>query len=120
MRMVGILAGIVGALVGATVVRHTFKGGVSAKDLAPQTAAGISIQFPGTPEKLPLDIPPSVRSKVVSMENYQHKTRNFEALLSRVVYVEGVEANAEAALEGALSNVSLLQKMDRAGCEKKP
>jgi hypothetical protein len=119
MRWVGIVAGIVGAIVGASVVRAVFKGGVSPKDLRPHAVAGLSIQFPAAPQKLEIELPAAVRSKILSTESYQYKARNFEAVLSRVVYVVGIQASPEGALEGALANVASSQSMTRVREDKK-
>ena len=120
MRWIGIAAGLIGAVVGSSIVKHTMKGGASPDDLKPYTAAGLSLQFPAPPEKFEVTLPANVRALVSSTENYQYKTRNFEAAISRVAYVSTVQANPEGALEGALSNVATSQSMERVSKEAKP
>jgi len=93
--------------------------GASPKDLKPWVLSGVTLQLPAKPEKMDITLPPEVRSKVLLMENHQVRLRNFEAGLSKVVYAPGIEANAEGALEGALSNVAKTQNMSRGALDKK-
>ena len=120
MRLIRISAGGIAALIASAVVRQAFKGGPSPKDLKPYVASGLALQFPGPPEKFEVDVPPTVRAKIESMENHQFKARNFEAAVTRVAYVATVQPNIEGALEGALSNAASSQSMSRASNDKKP
>jgi len=120
MRVIRIAAGVIAALVASAAVRATFKGGPSPKDLKPYVASGLSLQFPGPPEKFEVEVPPNVKAMIQSMDNHQFKARNFEAAVTRVAYVSTVQPNVEGALEGALSNAASSQSMSRVSNEKKP
>ena len=96
------------------------KGGPSPDDLHSETTVGLTYLFPAVPEKFDIQIPPNIRSMVVSMENYRYQVRNFEAGVSKVTYVPTIQASADGAVEGCLSNVASSQVMTRGTTEKKP
>lgn len=82
-------------------------------------ASGLSLQFPGPPEKFDVQVPPNVKAMIQTMDNHQYKARNFEAAVTRVAYVNTVQPNVEGALEGALSNAASSQSMSRVSNDKK-
>lgn len=58
-----ILAGAGGAVIGYLLVRAALGGGVSVHDLRKCTVAGITAEFPGTPERFEVPIPPEIRAR---------------------------------------------------------
>ncbi|MBV8880890.1 MAG: hypothetical protein JO332_13045 [Planctomycetaceae bacterium] len=110
-KPVRLFIGIFVGVLTATIVRSCLGGGVSVKDLQKHTVAGITAEFPGTPQPLKVDVPPEVKSKVLLMDSYQTQTRTFLAAVSRVVYAPGIEANLDGALDGSVSNVMTTQQM---------
>jgi len=115
-----ILGGAVGAVIGYLLVRAALGGGVSVHDLRKCTVAGITAEFPGTPERFEVPMPPELRTKVVSMENYQIVKRDFMAAASKVVYTPDIEANLEGALAGSISNTMSSHQLTKVSEQRQP
>src|SRR6516165_7707052 len=121
MKPLRIVAAVVGAMIGSFAVKAALsKGGVSVEDLKKYTTAGIVAELPGPPQPLEVPLPAEIRSKVVSMENFQVEKGNFLAALTRVVYTPDVEASLDGALKGALANAMSSQNMTKLSENRQP
>jgi hypothetical protein len=115
-----ILGGAVGAVIGYLLVRAALGGGVSVHDLRKFTVAGITAEFPGNPERFEVPIPPEIRTKVVSMENYQTVKKDFMAAASKVIYTPDIEANIDGAVTGSISNIMSGQQLTKVSEQRRP
>src|SRR5579859_1863015 len=115
------LAVFIGATVGVNAVfRSLLRGGAAVADLKKYTISGMSVELPGPPVPLPIPLPPEVKKLVVTMENVEAKKRNFESMVSKVVYTAGVVASADGAMNGAIANMMKSEQMTRVSENRTP
>jgi hypothetical protein len=65
---------------------------------------GISVELPGKPEPMPLDLPEDVKKEVSSMENHMLFSGDFFVVLSKVTYTTA-QVNLQGAADGAVQRV---------------
>jgi|GEM_PF-3621499 len=65
---------------------------------------GISVELPGKPEPMPLDLPADVKKEVSSMENHMLFTGDFFVVVSKVTY-SSAQVNLQGAADGAVQRV---------------
>jgi hypothetical protein len=115
------LAGFIGATVGVNVfMRSLFHGGAAVSELKQYTISGMSIALPSAPVPLPITLPPEVKSMVVTMENVEAKKKNFESMVTKVVYTAGIVASAEGAMNGAIANMMKSEQLTRVSENRTP
>jgi hypothetical protein len=112
--MIGVMTGL------NTCISSYLRGGASVADLRSYTVAGISVELPVAPAPLEVPLPPEVRTKMIQMEVFQAHKKNFESMLSHVVYAAGVEASPEGAFNGALTNLANTGKLTRVSENRTP
>lgn len=67
-------------------------------------STGISVELPGKPEPMPLDLPADAKKEVSSMENHMLFTGDFFVVISKVTYSK-VQVNLQGAADGAVQRV---------------
>lgn len=65
---------------------------------------GISVELPGKPELMPLELPADVKKEVSSMENHMLFTGDFFVVLSKATY-NTAQVNLQGAADGAVQRV---------------
>ena len=65
---------------------------------------GISVELPGKPEPMPLELPADVKKEVSSMENHMLFTGDFFVVVSKVTY-STMHVNLQGAADGAVQRV---------------
>lgn len=65
---------------------------------------GISVELPGKPEPMPLELPADVRKEVSSMENHMLVSDDFFVVVSKVTYIKA-QVNLQGAADGAVQRV---------------
>lgn len=114
-----ISGGIATAYFGLEYVKDTILGHPTKELLEGEWIASdygfpiISVETPKVLVRQPISIPPEAKSKLDEMQlfAYQSSIGLFSVAVSSVTYVEGVETNLQAGINGALSN------MEKAGAK---
>lgn len=70
------------------------------------TVAGIRLSAPATFREEPLELPAAVRDRVEKAEVHHANAGAVEVRVSRAVYVPGVEASLDGAVQGSVDEVS--------------